>query len=89
MAKSFRQAGQYNLRGKKTKRLACPCCVVKDIRERTEKKYPFIDLIENQERLLALNLEYQDGFKPSTFGFAGQRATIAPLIHGYRTRDRT
>jgi hypothetical protein len=37
MAKSNKYAGQFNLRGKKTLRLRCCCCVCQDMRERIEK----------------------------------------------------
>jgi hypothetical protein len=37
MAKSNKYAGQFNLRGKKTLRLRCRCCVCQDMRERIEK----------------------------------------------------
>ena len=36
MAKSNKQAGQFDLRGKKTLRLRCKCCEVQDFRDKIE-----------------------------------------------------
>jgi hypothetical protein len=36
MAKSNRNAGQFDLRGKKTLRLRCKCCEIQDFRDRIE-----------------------------------------------------
>ena len=38
MSKSNRHAGQFDLRGKKSLRLRCKCCVVEDFRDKFLKK---------------------------------------------------
>jgi hypothetical protein len=38
MAKSHPTAGQHNLKGKKSKRLSCGCCIVQDFREELQEK---------------------------------------------------
>ena len=36
MAKSNRNAGQFDLKGKKTLRLCCKCCTVQDFRDKLD-----------------------------------------------------
>lgn len=38
MAKSNRNAGQFDLKGKKTLRLRCKCCTVDDMRDKLNSK---------------------------------------------------